>query len=83
MAEPRRYAKCKTPKRFSPSTKNVARKYATTQFTPGNRREHAEVKKIHSEERNPREPCALKVASTVRRGADGKGDAIGYPLEDT
>ena len=51
--------------------------YATLQSTPGNRRGYSRLRKSRSKDRVTGEPCALKVASTVRRGADGKGIAVG------
>ena len=81
MAGTWRDAKCKLPRRSSPSTENVAggarpsssASDATSRSTPDDRRGHTRIRRNQSKDRATGEPDDAKVSSPVRRGADGKG----------
>ena len=83
MAGTWRDAKCKLPRRSSPSTENVAdtegarpsssASDATSRSTPDDRRGHTRIRRNQSKDRATGEPDDVKVSSPVRRGADGKG----------
>src|SRR5208337_1665223 len=83
MAGTWRDAKCKLPRRSSPSTENVAdtegarpsssASDATSRSTPDDRRGHTRIRRNQSKDRATGESDDAKVSSPVRRGADGKG----------
>src|SRR5271166_6654237 len=72
MAGTWRDAKCKLPRRSSPSTEKSASD-ATSRSTPDDRRGHTRIRRNQSKDRATGEPDDAKVSSPVRRGADGKG----------
>src|SRR5208337_1146571 len=81
MAGTWRDAKCKLPRRSSPSMENVAggarpsssASDATSRSTPDDRRGHTRIRRNQSKDRATGEPDDAKVSSPVRRWADGKG----------
>src|SRR5271166_6817098 len=72
MAGTWRDAKCKLPRRSSPSTEKSASD-ATSRSTPDDRRGHTRIRRNQSKDRATGESDDAKVSSPVRRGADGKG----------
>src|SRR5208283_3049005 len=88
MAGTWRDAKCKLPRRSSPSTENVAdtegarpsssASDATSRSTPDDRRGHTRIRRNQSKDRATGEPDDAKVPIRVGGGGVGKGGS-GYP----